>query len=86
MFTRLVLSIVLVAAAAFFSAPAPADTVTLDGVANATWSANPTTYLYVVDKSTGNTYFQWNYGDGTHFPGPAWTQMAADLSDPSRQK
>jgi hypothetical protein len=72
MFTRLVLSIVLVAAAAFLSTPALAVTITLDGVANATWSANPTTYLYVVDKVSGTPYFQWNYGDVNPVP---WTSL-----------
>lgn len=77
MFTRLILSIVLVAAAAFLSTPAQAVSVTLDGVANATWSANPTTYLYVVDKSdpTKTPYFSWNYGVGS-LPA-AWTSLDA---------
>jgi hypothetical protein len=80
MFTRLVLSVVLVAASAFFSAPALAVTVTLDGVANATWSENPTTYLYVVDKSSGTPYFQWNNGNGS-LP-PTWTSLDAMVNSP----
>ena len=79
MFTRLLLLIVLVAATAFLSAPALAVTVTLDGVANATWSANPTTYLYVVDKSSGTPYFQWNYGDVNPLPWSSLNQMVTAL-------
>ena len=79
MFKRHVLSIVLVVAAAFCSAPALAVTVTLDGVANATWSANPTTYLYVVDKSSGTPYYQWNYGDANPVPWSSLDQMVTAL-------
>ena len=84
MLTRLILSIVLVAAAAFLSTPALAVTVTLDGVANATWSANPRTYLYVWNQSTDISYVHWNYGDKDPLPWTSLTQMAADLSDPSK--
>jgi hypothetical protein len=79
MFKRQVLSMVLIVAAAFISAPALAVTVTLDGVDNATWSANPTTYLYVVDKSSGTPYYQWNYGDATPVPWSSLKQMVSAL-------
>lgn len=80
MFTRLVLSIVLVAVAAFCSTPALAVTVTLDGVANATWSANPNTYLYVVDRDdpTKQPYFSWKPSDGA-LPWSNLTQMVNAL-------
>src|SRR5665648_1291023 len=78
----LLVPMVILGTLALLSAPAAATVVTLDGVANATWSANPTTYLYVVDKSNHSTvYFEWNYGDANKLPWDNLPQMVTDLKD-----
>lgn len=78
MFRRLVL-LVLAGALALMSSPAPAVTVTMEGVANATWWANPTTYLYVAHADSSGYYYQWNSGSGSL---PAnWTSLDAMVQD-----
>jgi hypothetical protein len=79
MLARFLLSMVLAVALAFASSPALAFTVTLDGVANATWFANPTTYLYVVSPDSSVYYYQWNSGSGS-LPSN-WTSLDAMVQD-----
>lgn len=80
MFLRFVLSLVMAGALAFGSSPALAVTVvTLDGVANATWWANPTTYLYVAQADSSGYYYQWTSGSGS-LPS-TWTDLDAMVQD-----
>ena len=79
MVMRWLLSLILAGALAGASSPASAITVTLDGVANATWWQNPTTYLYVAHADSSGYYYQWNSGTGSL---PAnWTSLDAMVQD-----
>lgn len=79
MFSQFLRSMIFVWALAFSSAPALATTmVTLDGVANASWWANPTTYLYVAHADSSGYYYQWNYGSGS-LPWNNLNEMVQDL-------
>ncbi|MBI4642561.1 MAG: hypothetical protein HY743_02230 [Deltaproteobacteria bacterium] len=77
---RFFASMILVCLLACSSAPALAYTVHLDGVVNATWSDNPTTYLYVAHADSSGYYYQWNYGTGT-LPWTSRQNLVDDLGD-----
>jgi hypothetical protein len=79
MLVRFVLSMILAGALAFGSSPALAVTVFLDGVDNATWSANPTTYLYVAHADSSGYYYQWTSGSGS-LPS-TWTSLDSMVQD-----
>lgn len=71
---------VILGALALLSAPAVAAVVTLDGVANAGWSTNLQTYLYVAKADSSDYYYQWNYGSGP-LPWTSVQDLVNDLSD-----
>jgi hypothetical protein len=76
----LLVSMVILGALALLNAPVAATVVTLDGVANAGWSTNLQTYLYVANADSPGYYYQWNYGSGS-LPWTSVQDLANDLGD-----
>jgi hypothetical protein len=76
----LLVPMIILAALALLSAPVVATVVTLDGVANAGWSNNLQTYLYVATADSSGYYYQWNYNSGSQ-PWTSVQDLNNDLSN-----
>ncbi len=61
-----------------------AETIHLDGIANAGWSTDDLTkaHLYIADRSNpGTYYYQWKYAPNNPVPWNSREDLAVDLSD-----